>query len=332
MSKTIRLIDVADASDTSIKTVSRVLNNDPRVSEETRNRVQKKIDELGYQVDLIARSLRTGVDNVIGVIIQKVGDPFFAEVVEEIEIEANRRGIGVIVGSTHGDLNRENELVQGFKQRRVAGMIIAPQDVNYSFMENVKVPSVFIDRKPLNFKGDVVRVDDFEGGRLATEHLIKHGHKEIAFFGDRLKVQPTKLRLEGYKKALSDAKLKLNEELVFIDMDDERKAESLMLAVLANKVQPTAIFASKSELAAGILRAIHAKKRTDIAIISFDDFRLADTLVPAISVLDHSSRDLARAAVMRLFSKIDGINSASHEEILPLKVIERGSGELRPKR
>ncbi|MEN9735769.1 MAG: hypothetical protein RL129_479, partial [Actinomycetota bacterium] len=98
MSKTIRLIDVADASDTSIKTVSRVLNNDPRVSEETRNRVQKKIDELGYQVDLIARSLRTGVDNVIGVIIQKVGDPFFAEVVEEIEIEANRRGIGVIVG------------------------------------------------------------------------------------------------------------------------------------------------------------------------------------------------------------------------------------------
>ena len=330
MSKAVRLIDVADASDTSIKTVSRVLNNDPRVSEETRSRVQKKIDELGYQVDLIARSLRTGVDNVIGVIIQKVGDPFFAEVVEEIEIEANRRGIGVIVGSTHGEMDRENELVQSFKQRRVAGLIIAPQDVNYSFMENVKIPSVFIDRKPLNFKGDVVRVDDFEGGRLATNHLIKHGHKQIAFFGDRLKIQPTKLRLDGYKKALSEAKIKLNEEFVIIDMDDQAKAEYIMNKILESKNQPTALFSSKSELSAGILRTLHFKERTDIAMISFDDFRFADTLRPAISVLNHSSRDLARSAVIRLFSRIDGFDSPAQEEILPLKVIERGSGELRP--
>jgi LacI family transcriptional regulator len=331
MSKAVRLIDIADASDTSIKTVSRVLNNDPRVSDETRTRVQRKIDELGYQVDLIARSLRTGVDNVLGVIIQRVGDPFFAEVVEEIEIEANRRGIGVIVGSTHGDLERENELVQGFKQRRVAGLVIAPQDVDYSFMESVRIPTVFIDRAPLNFKGDVVRVDDLEGGRIATNHLIKHGHKKIAFFGDREKVKTTKLRLDGYKKALNEAKIKFEEDLIFLDMEEERKAESVMNRILTGDNQPTAIFASKSELAAGLLRAIHSKKRTDIAIISFDDFRFADTLTPAISVLDHSSRDLARVAVMRLFSKMDGINSPTTEEILPLKVIERGSGELRPK-
>ena len=211
MSKPVRLVDVANASKTSIKTVSRVLNNDPRVSDSTRSLVQKKIDELGYQVDLIARSLRTGVDNVIGVVVQKVGDPFFAEVVEEIEIEANRRGIGVIVGSTHGELERENEVVQGFKQRRVAGMIITPQDVDYSFMKDMTIPSVFIDRSPKNFNGDVVRVDDVDGGRMATEHLIKHGHTRIAFFGDRLKIMTTKLRLEGYKKALNDAKIKINE-------------------------------------------------------------------------------------------------------------------------
>lgn len=331
MKKAIRLIDVANASKTSIKTVSRVINNDPRVSDDTRRYVQKKIDELGYQVDLIARSLRTGVDNVIGVVIQKVGDPFFAEVVEEIEIEANRRGIGVIVGSTHGDKDRENDLVQGFKQRRVAGMIIAPQDVDYSFVSSFSTPVVFIDRVPLNFKGDVVRVDDIEGGRMATQHLINHGHKKIAFFGDYVKVQTTKLRLDGYKKALKDAKIKISENFIFTNLDEERKAESAMLEILSAKDQPTALFLAKSEHSAGILRVIHSKKRTDIAIISFDDFRFAETLSPAISVLDHSSRDLARNAIIRLFSRIDGLNTSGFEEILPLSVIERGSGELRPR-
>ena len=94
---------------------------------------------------------------------------------------------------------------------------------------------------------------------------------------------------------------------------------------------PTAIFASKSELAIGIIRVLHKYKRTDIALISFDDFRLADTLQPAISILDHSSRDLARAAMTRLLDKIDGVESAVHEEIMPLSVIERGSGEIRAK-
>ena len=331
MSKSVRLIDVALASKTSVKTVSRVLNDDPRVADSTRVLVKKKIDELGYQVDLIARSLRTGVDNVIGVIIQSIGDPFFAEVVDEIELEANRRGINVIVGSTHGSVERENYLVQSFKQRRVAGMIITPQDLDYSFMRDISIPSVFIDRNPNNFEGEVVRVDDFEGGRVATQHLIKHGHTKIAYFGDRLKVLTTKLRLDGYKKALSESKLPIEDELIYLDLDDESKAEKATLEIFSKSTQPTAIFASKSELSVGILRAIYAHGRTDIALISFDDFPFAEILNPAISVLDHSSRALAKAASLKLFRKIDGFDSKEKEEILPLQVIERGSGELRPK-
>ena len=95
MNKRVRLVDVAEASQTSIKTVSRVLNNDERVSDETRERVQRKMNELSYHVDIIARSLRTGVDRVIGVVVPKIGDPFFAELIEEVE-EVPERGIGVI--------------------------------------------------------------------------------------------------------------------------------------------------------------------------------------------------------------------------------------------
>ena len=113
-------------------------------------------------------------------------------------------------------------------------------------------------------------------------------------------------------------------------LDDEKKAESAMRDLLASKKPATALFAAKSELGVGIIRSMHSAKRTDIAMISFDDFRLADTIQPAISILDHSSRDLARAAMTRLLSKIDGVKSPVHEEILPLSVIERGSGELKP--
>jgi LacI family transcriptional regulator len=332
MTKPVRLIDVAKASKSSIKTVSRVLNNDPRVSDSTRKRVQKKMDELGYQVDLIARSLRTGVDNVIGLVIQKIGDSFFAEVAEEIEIEANTRGFGVIIGSTHGEIDREMSVVQGFKQRRVAGMIITPQDVDYSIFKNISIPTVFIDRAPNNFDGDIVRVDDEAGGLMATEHLIAHSHKKIAFFGDRIKIQTSKLRLDGYKKALKQAKIKIDDELIILDLDSDEKAEDAVAQMLANGTNATAIFAAKSELGVGIVRALHKANRTDIAIISFDDFRLADTLQPAISILDHSPRTLGRAAINRLLNQIDGIDSATKEEILPLSVVPRGSGEIKPQK
>jgi LacI family transcriptional regulator len=331
MSKKIRLIDVAQASKTSIKTVSRVINDDPRVSDYTRMQVQKKINELGYQVDVVARSLRTGVDNIIGVVVQKISDPFFAEVVEEIEIEANRRGYGVIVGSTHGELTRENELVQGFMQRKVIGMIVTPQDVDYSYLEKSSVPVVFIDREPNNLRADTVRVDDFEGGKIATEHLVKRNHTKIAFFGDKKKVKTTELRLNGFKSALETKKIPLNDKFLHLGLDNDEKAEVEMCAILSSENIPTAIFASKSELAIGIIRALHKHERTDIALISFDDFQLADTLNPAVSVLDHSSRALGRAAILKLLRKIDGLEPTFSEDLLPLSVIERGSGELRPK-
>lgn len=331
MAKTVRLSDVAEASQTSIKTVSRVLNGHPRVSDDTRARVQKKMLELGYQVDLVARSLRTGVDNVIGVVVQKIGDPFFAELVEEIEEEANRQGIGVIVGSTHGEFDRENELVQGFKQRRVAGMIITPQDVDYSFLEDSNLPVVFIDRIPKNLKGDVVRVDDKKGAQLATQHLIKHGHTDIAYFGDRLKIKTSKLRFDGYKATMKAEGLVSKEEHIILDLDNGELAEAAFIEILKLENPPTAIFASKAELAIGIARAMHRLGRTDIALFSFDDFTMAEALEPAITILDHSARGLGRAAIKRLLEHMGGADFKPREEIIPLKIIERGSGEISPK-
>ena len=331
MNKRVRLVDVAEASQTSIKTVSRVLNNDERVSEETRERVQKKIIDLGYQVDIIARSLRTGVDRVIGVVVPKIGDPFFAELIEEVEEVANKRGIGVIVGSTHGELMRENELVQGFIQRRVTGMIIAPQDVDYSFLNSNKTPAVFIDRAPNKFKGDVVRVDDEYGAKIATKHLIANGHERIAYFADNLKIKTTKFRFEGYKIALKEANIILDKDLIFLDLDVNMNLDSVLEKILSSKNPPTAIFTSKAEISIEIVSSIHKMGRTDIALVSFGDFTLASSIQPPVTVLDHSAREIGRAAIKRLFEKIDGIDLKPQEHIIPLHVLPRGSGEIKAK-
>ena len=331
MNKRVRLVDVAEASKTSIKTVSRVLNNDERVSDETRERVQKIMNDLGYQVDIIARSLRTGVDKVIGVVIPKIGDPFFAELVEEIAEFAIERGISVIVGSTHGRLERENELVQGFIQRRVMGMIIAPQELDYAFLKKVSIPTVFIDRAPNKFKGDLVRVDDEFGGKLATNHLIKFGHKRIAYFADSLKIRTAELRYKGFKEALEEAKLKLDKEIIFVNLDPAENLDATIAKILNLKNPPTAIFSPKAEFSISIVSALHKIKRTDIALISFDDFTLASSIQPSITVLDHSAREIGRESVRRLFEKINGSEDKPKEYIIGLNVIERGSGELRAK-
>ncbi|MEI7541571.1 MAG: LacI family DNA-binding transcriptional regulator [Actinomycetes bacterium] len=329
MSKPVRLIDVAQATNTSIKTVSRVLNGHPRVSDETRARVQEKMNELGYQVDVIARSLRTGVDNVIGLVVPKIGDPFFAELVEEIEEEANRRGVGVIVGSTHWELDRENDLVQGFKQRRVAGMIITPQDADYSFMKDTSTPVVFVDRSPRNIKGEVIRVDDKHGAEMATDHLIKHGHKKIAFIGDKLRIKTSKLRFDGFKASMAAAGIPINDDYIINNAENAELAEPFFEELMNLKNPPTAIFCAKSEISIGIVRAMHRTKRTDIAFFSFDDFTMADSLQPAITILDHSPRALGRAAVKRLLERMDGGEAKIGETNLPLKIIERGSGEIK---
>ncbi len=329
MSKPVRLIDVAQATNTSIKTVSRVLNGHPRVSDETRTRVQEKMTELGYQVDVVARSLRTGVDNVIGLVVPKIGDPFFAELVEEVEEEANRRGIGVIVGSTHWELDREVDLVQGFKQRRVAGMIITPQDADYGFVKDSSMPIVFVDRAPRNVKGEVIRVDDKKGAELATNHLIKHGHTKIAFIGDKLRIKTSKLRFDGFKSAMADAGIAINDDYIINNAENAELAEPVFEELMKLDNPPTAIFCAKSEISIGIVRAMHRINRTDIAFFSFDDFTMADSLQPAVTILDHSPRVLGRAAIKRLLERMDGGSPRIGETNIPLKIIERGSGEIK---
>ncbi|MFM8350097.1 MAG: LacI family DNA-binding transcriptional regulator [Actinomycetales bacterium] len=330
MTRPVRLSDVAAAAKTSTKTASRVINGDPRVSADTRARVQRAVVELGYRVDLLARSLRRGVDDAVGVLVPSIGDPFFASALHEIEQLGRARGIQVIIASTPRDPVLERRAVETLLARRVAGLIITPFFTDYRFLAQAATPVVFFDRAPVGVAAETVLVDDKAGAQLVVRHLASFGHRRIALIGDSVEVPTSNARRAGYLQALHELGLAVDPLLDRSDCVDAARAYQQTKALLELPNPPTAIFSGRAETSLGVARALHRHNRTDIAMASFDDFALAEILEPAISVTDHDPRALARFAMERLLARLDGAPFAPGEHLLPLQVIARGSGELRP--
>ncbi len=329
--RSVRLSDVAQATGTSAKTVSRVVNGDHRVSIETRKRVQVEVDRLGYRVDLMARSLRKGVDDTVGVVVPTIGDPFFATMVEEIEGIALEQNLEVFIARGSRTPGIEQRVVERMLARRVAGLIIVPFMTDFGFLANMDTPVVFLDRHANGLNADVVLVDDFAESKKVVKHLASYGHSRIALIVDDLEIETSRKRRDGYLAAHSELGLPIEVRLELRGCFNAGVAEARTREILALPEVPTAIFSTRTETSLGVVRALHLGNRTDIAMVSFGDFVAADILSPAITVLDHNPRILARIAMERLVTLMSG--DAAHtpsETIVPLQLIKRGSGELTP--
>ena len=328
----VRLRDVAIAAGTSTKTASRVINGDSRVANDTRQRVQEAVDHLGYHVDLMARSLRKGVDDTVGIVVPTIGDPFFAKAIEEIEQMALPRGINLLVASNSRDPELERKVVDGLLARRVSGLIITPFSTDYSFLERVSTPVVFLDRHPKGMDVGAVIVDDEGGAYRVVRHLASFGHRRIALLTDDLTIETSRLRREGYVRAMLELDLLAEPELQANGCVDAARAEACTNEMLDLEGPPTAIFSARSEISLGVVRALHLRQRTDIAFASFGDFATADVLSPAITVIDHDPRALARRAMELLSDRLDGAPVSANDVMIPVELIARGSGELAPLR
>lgn len=328
--RTVRLRDVAEAAGTSIKTASRVVNGDPRVSPQTRTRVQEAIDTMGYRVDVMARTLRRGIDDTIGVVVPTIGDPFFAAALEEIERLALERNINLLVASNSSDPTVERSVVDGLLARRVAGLIVVPYSADYGFLHHVRTPAVFMDRHPEGLQTDVIMVDDVAGAKECVHHLAAHGHRRIAMLLDDLSIATSALRREGYIQAHAELGLDVDESLMITGCHDAAAGERSTRDLLSLEAPPTAIFSARSEISLGVVRAMHFSDRTDVALMSFGDFANADLLTPGVSVLDHNPRVLARTAMERLLARMDGLPDEGADIVVSMHLIRRGSGELHP--
>jgi LacI family transcriptional regulator len=324
------LRDVAEAAGVSLRTASRVLNDDRRVAPATRRRVLDMMQELQFQPDAMARSLRAGTDSTVGLIVESVGDPFFSALIEAIEAAISVDGTSVLVASTHRDSAAERRIVDRMLQRRVGGLLIAPTGVGHSWLAGNPAPVVFVDRAADGLDADLVGIDDYRAAFDAVNHLAAHGHRQIAYVGDTPAIGTSAARLAGYRDALAQRGLEVNQRLVYSDCATTPSAAAATAALLSLDNPPTAIFSAATRCSLGVVPTLHAHRRSDIALVGFGDFAMADTLRPAITVIDHSAHEVGRVAAARLIARIaDPALPIEHIQI-PVRLIERGSGEQRP--
>jgi LacI family transcriptional regulator len=188
-----------------------------------------------------------------------------------------------------------------------------------------------LDRRPEGLDSGAILVDDHGWAKRATEHLCRHGHQRIAIVADDMRIKTSAHRLEGYRSALREWSLDVDSRLEALDCEQADDAYRATLGLLDLAQPPTAIFSARSETTVGVINALHHQDRTDTALVSFGDVELADLLSPPVTVVDHSARTLARRALERLRGRMRGGAETPDDEIIDMRLIERGSGEIRPR-
>jgi LacI family transcriptional regulator len=326
--------DVASLAGVSAKTVSRVFNDDLHVTDETRARVQRAMQELNFVPNMLARSFRVGYDKAVGVAVPDIADPFFAAMTRAIEDVALSRQMGVVISSLGRDAARERPVLEALLHRSIVGLIAVPISDDQSYLKpwQQRTPLVFVDQLPSKIVADSVVVDDRAAASDATLHLVERGHRRVAFIGDSLEVATTRLRLEGYQAALAKCAIDFDNTLVtFSGPDSYHGIKPAMQSLLAGDGIPTAIFSSNAKCTIGIVAELQDAGRTDIALVSFGDFPTATLLRPAVTVVNQDPVHIGQAAAERLLLRLDHpLRRVKRGTVLSVKLLARGSGELRP--
>ena len=326
--------EVAALAGVSLKTVSRVINAEPAVSDEVRSRVVGAIQRLDYRHDHGASSLRRSdrKTSTIGVLLEDVANPFSSALHREIEDVALRRGVLVLAGSSDEDEAREQQLIAAFTSRRVDGLIIVPASHDHSYLLSERragTSMVFVDRPPAFLDADSILTDNQTGARQGVAHLIAHGHRRIGYLGDLMTITTAAHRYQGYEQELATASIALDPRLVRLDVHGIERADAATVELLKLPEPPSALFTSQNLLTIGASRALH---RLDlhhrIALVGFDDVLLADLLEPGITVVAQDPSTMGRNAAEQLFRRIDGDQSPSVHLVVPTRLITRGSGEI----
>jgi LacI family transcriptional regulator len=325
---------VAVLAGVGIKTVSRVINGEPNVSEETKAKVLAAAQSLHYLPDPHAGNLRRSdrTTKTIGLLVGNVGNPFAGAVHRAIEDAASARGVAVFASSLDDDPERELAIVATFLRRRVDGLILTTASKNQSYLipEHERgTQFVFVDREPVGIEADAVVSDNALGASTATRHLIEHGHRRIAFLGDRSQIQTARERRRGFLDELGRAGISTNDVIIIEGLHNEDKARSAMTKLLDNSAPPTAVFGGQDLITIGAIRALRARNmHKSIALVGFDDFELADLLEPGISVISQDPRKIGALAAARLFARLEGDRGVEQTYVVPTRLITRGSGEI----
>jgi LacI family transcriptional regulator len=328
--------DVAALAGVSRKTVSRVFNSEPTVSEDLVSKVRVAASQLNYRMNLVASDLRrsNGRPSTIGLLIQDVSNEFFASIFRAVEDVAEKNGVTVLACNIDDNTEREHQLTSVLFARRVDGLLIVPSDIDQSYLayeQRSGTPLVFLDRPPQFLRADYVVSDNEMGSHEGVAHLIKFGHRRIGFIGEPDTYQPARQRFDGYVRALLDASIEYAPQYVCRGIKTEADANAAVLGMMSLAEPPTAVFAAHNRLTIGALEGLRSlQAQHSVALVGFDDFHLADLLEPAVTVIAQDPRSIGTMGAEILFRRIRGDQSPIEGHVVTTSLVERGSGEITP--
>ncbi|TBN05294.1 LacI family transcriptional regulator [Hyunsoonleella flava] len=329
--------DISKALNIDSSTVSRALNNSPRVSSKTKAKILTKAAELGYQRNSLASNLRTNKTNTIGVIVPRISRSFFSSVISGIEETAYKNGYNVIICQSLEDVNREKKIMDNLLSNRVDGVLISisMQTSSYEHLKpfrNHGAPIVFYDR-PCNFEGCTsVSIDDFEASFKATEHLISNGCKNIVHFGGPQNIALYKNRKKGYLAALEKYGLEINEIFCFENELSENDGVIMAKEILKMK-NVDGIYAANDTSAISALQYLKSKDvkiPEDIAIVGFNNDPISSVIEPSLTTINQPDFEMGRMATNALIDQIKDTSLSVRPIVLKSELIVRSSSKVMP--
>jgi len=326
------ITDVAELANVSIATVSRVLNGSAYVSPELELRVQQAIEQLGYRPNVLARHLRRNENPTIGILIPDSKNPFFAEMAKGVEDTCFGQGFVAVLCDTDEQPAKALGHLDLLYQQRAAGFaVVSPGQITPHLQQMLDdgYRIVVVDRALSSLPTDSVVSDNYGGGRLAVEHLVKLGHRRIGFVVSNLEHETIQGRWAGARDAMCAAGLEIDPALVYTE-GDELPGSGYEGAerILRDPHWPTAIFAFNDLMAFGVLR--YAQKRgitvpDQLSVIGFDDMMMASYSAPSLSTIRQPKYELGQQAAEILLRRIHGDHSPVQHLTLPTTLIIRES-------
>jgi LacI family transcriptional regulator len=331
MAKRITMHDVAERAGVSLMTVSRVVNDKEDVSPATRQKVMGVIKELNYRPSSIARGLATQRTGTLGVVVPDISNPFFSSIVRIAEEEAYAQDYSVFLGNTNEDPKREMAVLQSLEGNQVDGLILCSSRLEDDILLDVlsRFPtSVLVFRKRKRSDVGAITLDDIYGGETAIRHLLDSGHKNIGLVsGPKISLSAYG-RYKGYQKALEQSDIPLREDWITHCPPTVESGYQAVYDLLIDHPEITALFCHNDLIAVGALQACSELGRRvpgDIAIIGYDDIRLAALVTPSLTTLHVPRLSIGTQAMRLLLSQIHANSNEAKEIHLRPELILRKS-------
>ncbi len=334
MANNITIVKLAAALGLSKSTVSRAFREGSDINPKTKEIILQKAAELGFSPNLYASNLRGNKSYTIAIIIPEFGNKFFSQAIKGIELVARNNGYHVLIYVTDHSAEKEADIIRTLVNGRVDGVIMSGsgEGDNHEYLKLLKsnkVPLVFFDRYYEDVSTACITGNDFDSSYQATKHLIASGARKIAYLAVNKDVSIGKIRMEGYKKALQEAALPLNEQLM-LDTSNDVLVNYKDIKNLIENQKPDAIFASVERLAMSTIRVAKELQLLipkDLKLICFSCLDIADMLQPSLSVVKQPAYEMGIEATTQLFDILCGRKADGIREIIFLdsELIFQGS-------